>query len=178
MDKRVEAAARAMVATADWSSFWTLDEARLLARTALAAADAVEPETDGTAGPRACTCGGIEDSLKHGTPHATHLSSCPMNEQPDDTDGTGTFDVEDEREWPDDTAGLVVRLRDARDRVVDSVMHRKGGALMSIPANKERDVDILLDEAAAEIERLTYERDQARARVDELETGMDMEDKQ
>lgn len=43
MDKRVEAAARAMVATADWSSFWTLDEARLLARTALAAADAVGP---------------------------------------------------------------------------------------------------------------------------------------
>lgn len=49
-------------------------------------------------------------------------------------------------------------LRDAETRLNAHVFHKEGdSALVSIPANRDRDVDLLLMEADAEIERLTRE---------------------
>ena len=43
-----------------------------------------------------------------------------------------------------DIAGLIERLDDAITRVIDRCMYNKGGALMGIPANPDRDIDVLL----------------------------------
>lgn len=59
------------------------------------------------------------------------------------------------------------RLEDGRDRVVAHCMSDKGGALMSIPVNKECDIDVLLQDAhdaitelEAEVKRANAEKDQ------------------
>lgn len=47
---------------------------------------------------------------------------------------------------------LVAALDEAVERVVHRCMYGIGGALMSIPANPRRDVDVLLDQAARMLE--------------------------
>lgn len=57
---------------------------------------------------------------------------------------------------PSKERNLPLLLRDAERRVNAHVFRRGGDdSLASIPANVDRDVDLLLMEAAAEIERLT-----------------------
>lgn len=50
---------------------------------------------------------------------------------------------------------LPTKLRECADRVVNHCFNKSGdSALMSIPANRARDADLLLSDAADEIERL------------------------
>jgi hypothetical protein len=57
------------------------------------------------------------------------------------------------------TPTLPIKLRECATRVVNHCFNKPGdSALMSIPASRERDADLLLNEAADEVERLQRER--------------------
>jgi hypothetical protein len=60
------------------------------------------------------------------------------------------------------TAPLADRLREASDRVVAHCMKPEKPALMSIPANLERDVDVLLCEAADVVDLLVAALEEMR----------------